>query len=114
MLRACWWAASPVANNARSIGQGPWASFDGARNTGAPAQIVKSDPNQRLLCEEKVRQDGCEVVAVPDGREASPLIEEKKPDLVVPDIAGPGVDGLETKARMLGKDHCLPIISDAA
>ncbi len=76
--------------------------------------VVEDDPNQRLLYEEELKNEGYEVVAARDGREALELVEKARPDLVVMDISMPGMDGIESMSRMLSQDHKLPIILNTA
>jgi hypothetical protein len=56
----------------------------------------------------ELTRDGHEVVVALDGQEALKLLEKEKPDLVVLDIRMPGIDGLETMARLLSRENTLP------
>jgi two-component system, response regulator, stage 0 sporulation protein F len=76
--------------------------------------LVEDDPNQRLLYEQELTNDGYEVVTARDGREALEQAEKTRPDLVVMDISMPGMDGIEAMSRMLSQDHKLPIILNTA
>lgn len=76
--------------------------------------IVEDDPNQCLLYESELRNEGYEVVTAKDGREAISIVEENRPDLVVMDISMPGMDGIEAMSRMLAQDHKLPVVLNSA
>ncbi len=76
--------------------------------------IVEDDANQRLLYDEELQRCGYRVETARDGREALLLIEDEMPDLVVLDIAMPGMDGLDLMSRMIAKCHRLPIIINTA
>ncbi len=76
--------------------------------------IVEDDPNQCLLYESELRNEGYEVVTAKDGREAIGIVEQNRPDLVVMDISMPGMDGIEAMSRMLAQDHKLPVVLNSA
>ena len=76
--------------------------------------VVEDDPNQCLLYEEGLKDEGYEVITAKDGREALRLVENQHPDLVVMDISMPGMDGIEAMSRMLSRDHKLPVILNTA
>ena len=76
--------------------------------------IVEDYPNQRRLYEEELRREGHETATAKDGREALSLLEHVKPDLVLLDVAMPGLDGIETMIRMLAKDRRLPVVLNTA
>jgi len=76
--------------------------------------IVDDDVNQRLLYEQELTDEGYQVVLASDGREALEKVKEVSPDVVVLDIAMPGMDGIEALGRILGKDNALPVILNTA
>lgn len=76
--------------------------------------IVEDDANQRILYDEELQRCGYRVKTACDGHEALLLIEDEMPDLVVLDIAMPGMDGLDLMSRMIAKCHRLPIIINTA
>ena len=80
----------------------------------ARIMIVEDYPNQRRLYEEELRRDGHETATAEDGREALSLLDQVRPDLVVLDVAMPGLDGIETMIRMLAKDRRLPVVLNTA
>ena len=76
--------------------------------------VVDDEKNLRALYQSELKQEGYEVVVALDGLEAIHMLESEKPELIVLDIRMPGIDGLETMARLLAKDHQLPIILNTA
>lgn len=76
--------------------------------------IVDDEPNLRALYQAELAKEGYEVVLAEDGPHALTLMETASPDLVVLDIRMPGLDGLETMSRMLGRRSGLPVILNTA
>ncbi len=76
--------------------------------------IVDDDDNQRLLYRELFEDDGYEVFEARDGHEALARIERDPPDAVILDINMPGMDGLQTLARIHDLDRRLPVILHSA
>lgn len=76
--------------------------------------LVDDDVNQALLYEQELTDEGYCVVLASDGREALKKLEEISPDVVVLDIAMPGMDGIEALGRILGQDNTLPVILNTA
>ena len=76
--------------------------------------IVDDDEHQRLLYKEELELEGYEVTLAFNGREAIEAVADQTIDCVVLDIAMPGMDGVETLAKMLDIDRQLPIILHTA
>jgi CheY-like chemotaxis protein len=76
--------------------------------------IVEDDPSQRLLYQRELERAGYDVVTAKDGREALDLAARVGPDLVVLDIAMPGMDGIDAMTRMLSRDHRLPVVLNSS
>ena len=76
--------------------------------------IVEDDEHQQLLFQEELKEEGYIVVLAKSGKEALELADRVTPDLVVLDIAMPGMDGIETLGRLLSKNNQLPIILHTA
>ena len=76
--------------------------------------VVDDEKNLRTLYQAELSQEGYQVVVALDGQEAVRMLVAERPDLVVLDIRMPGIDGLETMARLLAKDHHLPIVLNTA
>ena len=72
--------------------------------------LVEDEPNQRLLYRMELEDEGYDVLVSADGRDALLQVEEKHPDLVVLDLAMPGMDGMETLSRIITANTNLPVI----
>lgn len=57
--------------------------------------VVDDDPDIVAMLETRLEADGYEVITAFDGAEALIRFREKTPDLVLLDIAMPGMDGVE-------------------
>ncbi len=76
--------------------------------------IVDDDEHQRLLYKEELELEGYEVILTSTGQEAVAAIADSEINCVVLDIAMPGMNGVETMAKMLDVDRQLPIILHTA
>ena len=76
--------------------------------------IVEDDEHQQILYQEELKEEGYIVVLAKSGKEALELADRVTPDLVVLDIAMPGMDGIETLGRLLSRNNQLPIILHTA
>ncbi|MFP3905072.1 MAG: response regulator [Armatimonadota bacterium] len=76
--------------------------------------VVEDDPNQRLLYQEELTEQGYDVLEASSGQEALDILNSKEVDCVVLDIAMPGMDGVETLGKMLDVDNTLPVILNTA
>ena len=76
--------------------------------------IVDDDEHQRLLYKEELELEGYEVILTASGQEAVAPVGDSEIDCVVLDIAMPGMNGVETLAKMLDIDRQLPIILHTA
>jgi CheY-like chemotaxis protein len=66
--------------------------------------VVDDDPNARALCSINLLLEGLEVLEAEDGRRGLARARLESPDLVVTDVAMPGLDGFELAAA-LRSDH---------
>ena len=57
--------------------------------------IVDDEPDVLLLLGERLTKAGYHVIKAASGKEAIDLAEKRKPDLILLDIAMPGMDGSE-------------------
>ncbi len=76
--------------------------------------IVEDDEHQQLLFREELTEEGYDVVVASSGQEALEVVDRVEPDLVVLDIAMPGMDGIEALGRLLSKNNQLPVILHTA
>jgi signal transduction histidine kinase len=85
---------------------------------GSMARIVhiEDDPANRLLVRKLLGRAGHEVLDAPDGITGIQLARESRPDLVLVDIAIPGLDGFEVTLRLRGEQRLrgVPIVAITA
>ena len=62
--------------------------------------IVDDDPILVKLVETTLRKAGYETISAGGGREALRLAQDEQPDLIVLDVAMPGMDGFEVARRI--------------
>jgi two-component system, NarL family, invasion response regulator UvrY len=80
----------------------------------APIRVMLVDDHAVVRMGFKLLLDGVEDIQVvgeaESGEEALRLYPEKKPDVVVMDIAMPGIGGLEAVTRLLAKDSAAKVL----
>ncbi|AEA34425.1 response regulator [Hippea maritima] len=76
--------------------------------------VVDDEDAIRLLYEEEFEDEGYEVVSCASGDEAIEKFEQEKPDLVILDIAMPGMSGLDVLAKIKEKSPKTPVIMSTA
>jgi DNA-binding response OmpR family regulator len=62
--------------------------------------VVDDEPDLREILQKKLSQSQFEAIVASGGEEALGICREAKPDLVLLDIAMPGMDGYETCKRL--------------
>ncbi len=72
--------------------------------------VVDDDPPIRRMLERTFVAEGYAVDAAADGGEALAAVERSAPDLLVLDVAMPGLDGLSVCRRLRGRGLGLPIL----
>jgi two-component system, OmpR family, response regulator MprA len=72
--------------------------------------VVDDDAPVRRMLERTFAAEGYAVVAAADGGAALAAVERSAPDLVVLDVAMPGVDGLAVCRRLRGRGLAVPIL----
>ena len=72
--------------------------------------IVDDDEHRRELHQQLMELAGYEALAAASGPEALRVVAEQPVDLVLLDIALPGMDGIEALSRLLDLNRQLPII----
>ena len=80
----------------------------------ATVLVVDDDKHQRLLYQEEFERDSYQVLLASSGQEAVATVAQQEVDVVVLDIAMPGMDGVETLSKILDIDRQLPIILNTA
>ncbi len=76
--------------------------------------IIDDEIYLRELYKQEFSEEGYEVLLAKDGFEGIQLCEQNDPDLVIVDIRMPGMDGLETIARILNIKRNQPVIIHSA
>jgi DNA-binding response OmpR family regulator len=71
--------------------------------------VVDDDPPSVKMTAFLLREEGYEVLAANNGRDALLLMEREKPDLVLLDVMMPGLDGFET-LREIRNRYAIPVI----
>jgi CheY-like chemotaxis protein len=72
--------------------------------------VVDDEPEVRQVLHEFLASRGYDVSVAGDGVKALGLVESVKPDLVLLDVAMPGMDGVETLKRIVALNPTLPVI----
>lgn len=62
--------------------------------------VVDDNATNLKLAAEVLEVDGCEVLRAGDAEQALALLQRTSPDLILMDIALPGIDGLELTRRL--------------
>ena len=76
--------------------------------------VVDDDDNQRLLYRQELELAGYEVATAANGPQALECVHEGGIDVVLLDIAMPGMDGVEVLSRILAFDNTIPVILNTA
>ncbi len=76
----------------------------------AAVLLVDDDAPIRRMLERTLTAEGYEVAAVPDGGAALAQVERSMPDVIVLDVAMPGIDGLAVTRRLRAKGLPVPIL----
>ena len=76
--------------------------------------IVEDDEHQQILFEEELKDEGYNVLVAGGAREALDMVKNVAPDLVVLDVAMPGMDGIEALGQLLARNNQLPVILHTA
>jgi two-component system response regulator MprA len=78
--------------------------------SGATVMVVDDDEAIRRMLERTLAGEGYEVTSAADGGVALAGVEHSVPDLLVLDVAMPGLDGLAVCRRLRAKGLALPIL----
>jgi len=77
---------------------------------GGRIMVVEDDDNYRGLLEFQLAEEGYEVVAFDNGRDALDALPNAAPDLVLLDLIMPGLDGLTVLERIRAENPRLPVV----
>jgi len=72
--------------------------------------VVDDDPPIRRMLDRTLAAEGYRIETAGDGGEALAAVERSTPDLVVLDVAMPGLDGLAVCRRIRGKGLSTPVL----
>src|SRR5690349_15668230 len=72
--------------------------------------VVDDDPPIRRMLERTFAAEGYRAQAAADGGEALAAVERSVPDLLVLDVAMPGIDGLAVCRRLRSRGLAVPIL----
>ena len=78
--------------------------------SGVAILLVDDDASIRRMLERTLAAEGYEVAAVADGGAALAAVERSMPDVLVLDVAMPGLDGLAVTRRLRAKGLGVPIL----
>lgn len=78
--------------------------------TGRPVLVVDDERAVRYALEQVLRAEGHQVVSAASGAEALGLLQNQDIELVLTDLAMPGMNGLELLARVRAHDATLPVV----
>jgi DNA-binding NtrC family response regulator len=76
--------------------------------------LIEDRPNQRLLYEQELADEGYDVIVARNGREGIEKFIQHQPQVVVIDILLPDINGIEVMERMLAANPQAPIIVHSA
>ncbi len=76
--------------------------------------IVDDEENLRAHYEQEFRDLGYRVTGVSNGHDALQRIKDARPDLVILDIAMPGMDGIELLNQIFACDKTIPVVLNTA
>jgi CheY-like chemotaxis protein len=77
---------------------------------GSRVMVVEDDEHYRGLLEFQLTDEGYEVVAFDNGRDALDALPNVVPDVVLLDLIMPGLDGLTVLQRIRADDPRLPVV----
>lgn len=72
--------------------------------------VVDDKESLRILYKQELEFRGYDVLTAQGGQEAVAMVEQHDIDLVLLDIAMPGMDGIEVLRKILGLNNQLPVI----
>ncbi len=76
--------------------------------------IVDDEDAIRLLYKEEFEEDGYDIVAYENGQDALDAFKKENPDIVILDIAMPGMSGLDVLGKIKEMSPSTPVIMSTA
>jgi CheY-like chemotaxis protein len=76
--------------------------------------VVDDEIHICQLYKSELEDEGYLVSVAHSGKEALEEVDKSSPDLIVLDIQMPGMDGIETLEKLLGRDQGVPVILNTA
>jgi len=76
--------------------------------------IVDDEEGIRMLYSMELRDDGYEVITLPDGRGLLDVVDSEQPDCIVLDIKMREYDGLDLLQQIRKRHYDLPVILNSA
>ena len=76
--------------------------------------IVDDEEGIRMLYSMELRDDGYEVITLPDGKDLLEVVNKEQPDCIVLDIKMREYDGLDLLQQIRKKHYDLPVILNSA
>jgi two-component system OmpR family response regulator len=76
-----------------------------ATMTSLKVLVVDDDPTVRDVLRIMLGFEGCQVVDAPDGESALVMFAAIRPDVVILDVAMPGMDGVEVCRQLKTRPH---------
>ncbi len=76
--------------------------------------VVDDEEHICALYKSELEDEGYAVSVVNSGKAALEAVDKNPFDLIVLDIQMPGIDGIETLEKLLGRDKGIPIILNTA
>jgi DNA-binding response OmpR family regulator len=80
----------------------------------ATVLVVDDEPHLLMLYRQELTYQGYEVLEAESGAAALAVLQDHPVDIVVLDIAMPGMDGIETLRRILAVSNQTPVILNTA
>src|SRR5262245_54896945 len=94
--------------------QPPQGSEPVPRNPKTRILVVDDEASARSSLEKLLRQEGYAVDTAEDGPSALKVAADHPPDVVVTDLAMPGMNGVELLTKLREQDRDLPVIMATA
>jgi CheY-like chemotaxis protein len=97
------WTTRRGANGSLDTGR-PLDAAHGRDGEAGRVLIVDDDASVRLVCAVNLKAEGLHVSEAADGLDALEQARRERPDLVLTDVAMPGLDGFQLAERLRGDE----------